>query len=163
MKTLVVYSSLTGNTQYIAQGIYEALSEDKELCAVEDIESLEDFDQIILGYWVDKGGPDKKASDLMKAIKGKKVGLFATLGAYPDSDHARTSLERGLALVEKDNEVIGSFICQGRIAEALKQRMEILPEGHPHYPDEKRRKRWADADGHPNEEDVRQAVKVFCK
>ena len=99
----------------------------------------------------------------MKEIKGKKVGIFATLGSYPDSDHARTSLERGLALVEKDNEVIGSFICQGRIAEALKQRMEILPEGHPHYPDENRRKRWADADRHPNEEDVRQAVKVFCK
>ena len=85
MKILVVYSSKTGNTKKIADAIFEILPEPKEIYSVQDAPPPEGYDFIAAGFWVNKGTADNAAQKYMKTIKGKKVGLFATLGAYPNS------------------------------------------------------------------------------
>lgn len=161
MKTLVVYSSLSGNTKYLAEGIYDALKGEKDIKSVKEADNWKEYDRILVGYWVDKGGPDKNAKEFLEKLKDKRVGVFATLGAYPDSEHAKTSLEAGVNIIKENNIPDASFICQGRLSEAIKSRLKKMPKDHSHYPDEKRLKRWKDAESHPNEEDVKDAVKVF--
>ena len=58
---------------------------------IDEVKCIEDYDAILIGYWVDKGGPNKEAKEFMKRIKNKRVGIFATLGAYPDSNHGFNS------------------------------------------------------------------------
>lgn len=36
----------------------------------------------------------------METVKNKKIGLFGTLGAYPDSDHAKQCMKKAKALVQ---------------------------------------------------------------
>lgn len=44
MKSMVVYSSKTGNTKKLANGIYGALSGEKEIYPVDEAPSTLDFD-----------------------------------------------------------------------------------------------------------------------
>jgi len=156
MKILVTYSSKTGNTQKIAE-VIQPLLPGADLYPVEEAPEAADYDLIFAGFWVDKGTADEQAARYLSRIEAKPVALFATLGAYPDSDHARESLDNAAALIPSGR-VVDRFICQGAIDPKLIAWMKQLPPEHPHAPDEARVKRWKDAESHPDPEDLRQAA-----
>ena len=56
MKSLIVYSSATGNTRKLAE-VFANEIEDAELLSIQDVKvsMLKNFDMLYLGYWVDKG------------------------------------------------------------------------------------------------------------
>ena len=167
MKTLVVYSTLTGNTKKVAEAIYDSLSGEKEILDVKDAIKLENcgqYDKVIVGYWVDKGDADAAAKKFMEKLSEKKVGTFGTLGAYPDSEHAQKSVEKVRAfLEEKNNEVIAEFICQGSIDPKLIERMRGMGMNGPHPVTPEREARWAEAAKHPDENDLKNAKEAFAK
>ena len=94
MKYLVVYSSLTGNTKKIAEAIMDIMPEDTDIFPVKEAPSPAGYDVILIGSWIQRGLADKKSLEYIQTIRGKKTASFSTLGAYPDSDHALTSLKR---------------------------------------------------------------------
>lgn len=162
MKSLVVYSSLTGNTKMVAEAIAEELGENTVLAAVEENPSVEDYDLIAVGFWVDRGTADKKSADYLGSIRNKKIALFATLGADPTSDHAKKSLENAAALLDASNEVIGNFICQGKVDPKLIKRMEkMFSANHPHGMNEERKARHQMASTHPDANDLLAAKATF--
>lgn len=73
---------------------------------------------------MDKGTADAKASKFLKSIRNSKVAVYATLGAEPDSEHAKTSLQNGIDMLDSSNEVMGRFICQGKIDPKLLEAMK---------------------------------------
>lgn len=152
MKALIVYSSKTGNTRKLAYAVHLAL-DDAELCRVELAPDPASYDLVYLGFWVEGGTADEKTRTYMKRLKGQKVALFATLGAYPDSRHATESLEAAANLLP-DCEVVDRFICQGAIDPELIEWMETLPKDHGFGPTESRKKLWKDAAIHPNDADL---------
>ena len=161
MKLLITYSSKTGNTKKLAEGIWEGFKEEATICPISEVESIEAYDAILVGYWVDKGGPNEEAANFLKTIKGKKVGIFATLGAYPDSEHAWKSLVNGENLVKENNEVVGKYICQGPVDPRLLERFKALPAGNPHAITKASKRRHAIAAMHPNETDLKAAMILF--
>ena len=159
MKSLIVYSSKTGNTKKIAKAVYQILPEPKEIYPVEKAPAPDDFDFIGLGFWVNRGTADKKAQQYMNKIKNKQVGLFGTLGAYPDSDHAKKCLSRVKELIT-GNELLGIFLCQGRVdPQVIEQMAKIAPESHPMT--DERKKRLKEAEKHPDEKDCHNAQAAF--
>ncbi|GBC60859.1 flavodoxin [Desulfonema ishimotonii] len=159
MKSLVVYSSRTGNTRKVAQAIFEILPEPKEIHPVETAPPPDEFDFIALGFWANKGTADEAAQKYMKTINGKNVGVFGTLGAYPDSEHARKCMARVEKLLE-GNHVHGGFMCQGKVDPDVVQMMaKVAPEKHPMTPE--RRNRLEEAKLHPDEKDLLNARTAF--
>ena len=62
--------------------------------------------------------PDAQAKAYLETVRDAKVALFGTLGAWPDSDHARDCIAQGEALVnapERRNKVLGTYLCQGKV------------------------------------------------
>ena len=94
MKALVVYSSRTGNTRKIAEAI-AAVRPGCEIHPVESAPAPEGYDLVAVGYWVDKGMPDAQAKAYLETVRDANVALFGTLGAWPDSDHARDCIAQG--------------------------------------------------------------------
>ena len=160
MKTLIVYSSKTGNTRKVAEAIHAELP-DAELADVKDSPDPSSYDFIFMGSWIDKGTADAGAQKFMEKLDGKRVAIFATLGAYPDSDHAKTSLDNIAALLPSCT-VVDRWICQGAIDPKLIERMNKLPPEHAHAPDEARVKRWEDAKLHPNDRDF-EKIRAWAK
>ena len=55
-----------------------------------------------------------RAKAYLETVRDANVALFGTLGAWPDSDHARDCIAQGEALVnapERRNRVIGTYLC----------------------------------------------------
>lgn len=128
MRYLVVYSSRTGNTRRIAEAVYDILPEEKEIHSIESAPPPDDFDFIALGFWVKEGEPDDLARDYMARIVDKKVGVFGTLGAYPDSEHSRLCMERAKDLLRL-NHFLGGFMCQGAVDPDVEDQVkEVLDE-----------------------------------
>lgn len=162
MNVLVTYSSLTGNTEKLAKGIYEELeATQKELLPIKEVTSIDSYDVILVGYWVDKGGPNAEAKRFLETIKDKKVGLFATLGYWPDTDHGHNSLINGENIVKEHNKVIGKFICQGALSEKIISMFEKMPKDDPHAINEEKRRRYAIAKNHPSAVDIAFGAELF--
>lgn len=162
MKILVTYSSKTGNTKKLAEGIYNGLKEmEKDIMPIAEVESLDNYDVVLVGYWVDKGGPNEEAAKFLSVINGKKVGIFATLAFWPDSEHGFNSLLAGEKLVSEKNHVIGKYICQGKLDEKMIEIFEKMPEGSPHKPTPEKRKRYKISENHPSSADIAVAAEMF--
>lgn len=162
MMVLVTYSSKTGNTKKLAEGIYEGLKDlNKEIMPISEVKDLKDYDVVLVGYWVDKGGPNEEASKFLPTIEGKKVGIFATLAFWPDSEHGFNSLVAGEKLVSEKNHVIGKYICQGKLDKKMIEFFEKMPEGNPHRPTPEKRKRYKVSENHPSSADIAVAAEMF--
>lgn len=156
MRIAVIYSSRTGNTRKVAEAVAEALPEDVRVCRVDDALDPADFELIFVGFWVDKGTADQDARNYMQKLSGQYVGLFATLGAYPDSDHAGQCIDRAMKLLPSCI-ILDTFICQGAIDPKLIEWMKMLPAEHSHSPSEAKRKLWREAERHPDDHDLEAA------
>jgi flavodoxin len=152
MRSLVVYSSKTGNTRKVAEAVREGLGPSTELFDVKHAPPPDAFDLVALGFWVDAGAPDADAREYMKQLRSGKVALFMTLGALPDSDHAREAMQSAQTLL-RDCEIVGTFASQGRVDPALIEGLKDIPP--------QRREMIKAAASHPDEEDLRGARETF--
>lgn len=159
MKSLVVYSSRTGNTRKVANAVFDSLPGDRDIFPVEQAPPATGYDFVAIGFWVDKGRPDDKAASYMQTIQGATVGLFGTLGANPDSPHARDCMRRAVDLVS-GNHVAGTYLCQGRIAPAVVEMM-IKTASHAHPMTPERMANIEAAESHPDDADLEKAQAAF--
>lgn len=155
MKSLIVYSSQTGNTLKLAKIIYDELKGEKKMFSIDEAPSPEGYDLVAVGFWFQGGKPDPKAvAYLSKCSKPSRIFLFSTHGAAKDSAHVKSAMDYAVGLTN-GSIIAGMFTCQGevnpKVLEKVKQKPEppvwINDAGH--------------AVGHPDEADLsalRQAV-----
>jgi flavodoxin len=87
LRTLVAYFTQTGNTERVAEVIYEELSGDKEIGKIPDVGSLEGYDLAFVGFPIMAFGPADAAKDFLASqAAGKRVALFVTHASPEDHD-----------------------------------------------------------------------------
>ena len=158
MRLWIVYSSVTGNTRRLAEGIAQELGDfQPRLAEIDSLDAPPEADVCLVGYWADKGRPDERASRFLSGLRHTRVGLFGTLGAYPYGPHARMVQAAAEELLDENCPLIGSFLCQGPVNPRLLERMRHA--GSPDNPEAQRRHQIAAH--HPNEGDMRYAAGLF--
>lgn len=161
MKVQVIYSSLSGRTKKLAERIYEGLQiAEKSLHDLADGEPALDGDVLLLGYWVDKGGPNAVMAEFMKKVNGKTVGVFCTLGYYADSAHGQGALNAGVGLLKDNNRILGGYVCNGALS---KDMIECFRNGRggPHGATLENEIRWKVMENHPTEAEIALGVERF--
>lgn len=162
MKVQIIYSSLSGKTKKLAEGIYNGLEgNDKSIHDLKEGIPALDGDIILLGYWVDKGGPNDEMKALMESLENKVVGVFCTLAYFVDSTHGYESVMKGVELVKDKNTVLGSYVCNGALSEELIENFRKAPKGGHHSATPQSEKRWEMMKKHPTELDIALAVERF--
>ena len=164
MRTIVVYSSRTGNTKKVGEAIAAALPEGTPAIPVQQVPAdLPDYECVFLGFWVDRGQADKDAANLLPKLRNKHVALFATLGADPRSPHAAESLMKAAELLPEGKKPAGQFICQGAVdPKVIEMMYKMFPKGHVHGQSAERDALHAEAAKHPDAADLA-AAKAFAK
>lgn len=164
MKTLVAYSSLTGNTKMVAESIYDGIEGEKEIIYINEVKDFntEDFDTIVVGYWVDKGGMDARAKKFVNSISNKNIASFGTLGADPESDHGKKVLQKAEDICSKSNKYLGGFLTRGKIDPKLVEKMGKFPLKLVHPLTPERLARIEAAKPHPTPEDLENAKTFFA-
>lgn len=117
MKTLVTYFSQTGNTKQVAEAIFGELPDDRELKAMEEVSTLDDYDLAFVGFPVHAGNPAVAAREFLEGnVAGKSVALFLTHGAPEDESESEGWIETCRSLVPEDD-LVGLFHCQGEVSQ----------------------------------------------
>jgi flavodoxin len=155
-KILVTYLSQTGNTKKIAEAIFEGLEGDKTIKSMDEVQEIEDYSLIFIGFPVHSHSvPYKIESFLQKIPQGKKIALFSTHGSLPGGHMAREAVEHAAVIASKAK-VLGTFSCRGKVSMAA---LEILSKSPEH-------KAWTEmapsSQTHPDEGDIEDA-KSFAK
>ncbi len=155
-KTLVAYFSQTANTKKIAEVVFESLRGEKEIKPIEQVQQLDEYSLIFIGFPVQSHSVPMKAQNFIKKIPdNKKIALFSTHGSPLGSRFSREALEHAVTLSPKAK-ILGTFSCRGKIS--LKA-LEILTKSPEH-------EAWGEmaisAGSHPDQRDFEEA-KAFVK
>ncbi|MGB9892823.1 MAG: flavodoxin [Candidatus Saccharicenans sp.] len=156
MRILVTYYSLTGNTRMVAEAIYEALSEPKEIKSLAEVQTVEDYDLIFIGFPVQTHSVPYRVEEFLRNLPaGKKVALFMTHGSISGTRISRQAMEQALILAG-NSRILGTFSCRGKVSS---QAMEVLGKSPEH-------ELWAEmavtARNHPDQHDLEDA-KTFAR
>jgi len=149
MKVLVAYHSDTGNTEKLAQAIYEGVEQtEKEILPIKQAKNLETYDLIFCGFPVHSHGVPAPAEKFLKDIpEGNRIALFGTHGSLRGGQLAVTAFYHALSLAS-NKRVLGTFGCRGRVKSSLIDALMKRPED----------RAWAmearSAAGHPDAADL---------
>lgn len=148
MKTLIVYSSQSGNTRKLAETAAHSLKSENTVCRISEAPDPDGFDLVALGFWLQGGKPDPKSSEYLARVGASTLFLFATHGATADSAHAMNAMAKAKALAPEAN-IVGTFNCPGEVNPAV---LEKVRKKNPLPP-------WIDdapaAVGHPDDADMK--------
>lgn len=127
----VIFSTVTGNGYKLADAAASVIDERAGPYNIRYIkdEFLENYDTFVITYWCDKGTADGDVVNLIEKMKNKNIIILGTLGADINSPHAKNVCARVEELVQKNNNLIGHFLCRGSIDLARTQQKMKLPEG----------------------------------
>lgn len=137
MKAAIVYSSHTGNTKQLADAIYGELGSDTVSYIGPVTEKIPTEDFIFAGFWTDKGSCDQKMENFLKSLQHKKVFLFGTAGFGGDEHYFQNILSHVSEYLGSTNQLVGSYMCQGKMPMSIRNRYEKLlsnPDCPPNIP-----------------------------
>lgn len=155
MTCAIVYSSRTGNTKQLAEAVQAALPACLYMGPPDDAALA--ADRLYIGFWTDKGTCDAATADFLSRVSGKEVFLFGTAGFGGEAAYFESILSRVAQCLGPDSTVIGSFMCQGRMPMAVRERYEKMLSAppSPRMPDPRKMlENFDHALTHPDEEDL---------
>ncbi len=156
MKSLVVYSSQTGNTRKLAEALFEMLPDEKEIYAVADAPEPANYDLVAIGFWVMGGNPDPDTAQYLDRIGKQKLFLFGTHGVPKNSPEAVNAMNSTRKAVPKA-EVVGTYNCEGELSSQLIDMAEKDPNAPPWIKDPSGSK------GHPDEANIREIKELIAR
>lgn len=115
MKKAIVFSSITGNTEKLANEIKNKIG-DVVYFGKPDEKALE-ADVIYVGSWAQAFSATADIKDFMTKLNDKKVFVFMTAGYGSTDDFFAPIMESAKESINSSNEIIGQFICQGKVSE----------------------------------------------
>lgn len=128
MSYSIVYSSRTGNTALLAQTIRDTLpASDCVYFGAPDAKALA-ADTIYAGFWTDKGTCDEQVAQFLQSLNGQKVFLFGTAGFGGAPAYFEQILNRVQENLPETTELIGSYMCQGKMPAAVRARYEAMED-----------------------------------
>ena len=149
MKVLVTYYSQSGNTEKLANAVFEGVDQaEKEIVPIKEVSDVNGYDLILIGFPVQAHSVPGNVEAFIKGIpEGQKVAFFATHGSLRGGELAVTAFYHALTLA-KHAVVLGTFGCRGKVGQKI---LDALMEKVEHQA-------WAreaqSASGHPDTADL---------
>ena len=160
----IIFSSKTGNTAELANAIRDALPQ--ENCDYFGTSEIEEpvSEMLYIGFWTDQGNADKSALELLQRIKNKKVFLFGTAGFGENEAYFQKVLNNVKSSMDESNQVVGEYMCQGKMPMSVRQRYENMKKQPLHLPNlDAMIENFDKALSHPDADDLerlKQAVNI---
>ena len=159
MTEAIIYDSLSGNTESLAKEI-KSIKKNAYYEKINDklIEELLEYDIYYIGSPIIKGMCTDKIKRLLQKIENKKIFLFITTG-YKGEEYYESLTRRILEIIPKSNQILGTFLCQGKMQDAVKERYIKLIQEHPEDKNLKvSLENFEQAKTHPDENDKKDLI-----
>ncbi|MCD8020197.1 MAG: flavodoxin family protein [Clostridiales bacterium] len=156
MRYAVIYQSASGNTELIAEQIFQTIdSTDKILCDLNHMDTLPEADMYFLGFGIRYNSCSLKMLDLFEKLEdlNVKYAIFATCGFLPNERYKEKLKDNLDVWLPDTSECIDMFLCQGKVEPA---QQDALINQIP-VDEEKIRHMFQMGETHPDEEDFEKA------
>lgn len=130
----VVYSSKTGNTRMLAEAIRSFLPNENCTYMGEPSSQALVADRIYVGFWTDKGTCDPETAAFLSELTTQEVFLFGTAGFGGTTSYFETILRRVSGHLHDSAQVIGTYMCQGKMPVSVRTRYEKMLASPDHAP-----------------------------
>lgn len=132
MTEAIIYDSLTGNTEILAKEI----KKERRNAYIEKInnhiiEEIPESELYYIGTPIIKGMCTEKMKKFLQKLENKKIFLFVTAGFGGSDEYYETLKNRIIDIIPKNNQVVGTFFCQGKMNDTVKERYIELIKEHP--------------------------------
>ncbi|MDO5293119.1 MAG: flavodoxin family protein [bacterium] len=156
MKYAIVFSSVTGNTRKLAEAIQKRVN----TCYFgEPSEAALEADFIFIGFWAQKNSCGADTKKFIESLSGKKVFIFGTAGYNSTKQYFDEILKSVEVLVPKSNTIVGTYMCQGKVSDVMKDRIkQAKPEMYEAIKDN-----LVEAESHPDEVDISSLITELDK
>ena len=124
MKKSIIFTSVSENTKKLAEVIKAEVGEISYFGKPSE-EAL-DADIIVLGSWVTGNSFSPDLKEFLPKINGKKVFLFMTAGYGNSKEFFDPIIGSFKDALSANNEIIGEFICQGKVTEAKQEAIKKM-------------------------------------
>lgn len=142
MNNSIIFSSNTGNTKLLAEAIDTVLGEKESRI-------------LFVGFWTDKGTADVITQKFLKSCQNKKIFLFGTCGFGGSDEYYAQIIERTKANLDETNEVVGWYMCQGKMPQRVRTSYVAMKEGDKCPPNiDAMIDNFDKALSHPNQDDL---------
>ena len=129
MKYAIVYSSRTGNTSQLARTISEALPPEDCLYFGPPSPEARRAPRLYVGFWTDRGTCDGATRAFLTTLSDQEVFLFGTAGFGGAPAYFEQILSSVQANVPASVRILGRYMCQGKMPQAVRQRYEAMEDG----------------------------------
>lgn len=126
MKNAIVFETVSGNTKLLAETIEKTVGDVGYIGAPDD-KALE-ADVIYVGSWTTAFSCTPKIKEFLEKLNNKKVFVFVTAGYGSTEEFFKPIIESVKANVNSSNEIIGEFICQGKVSETKQEGIKKMDE-----------------------------------
>jgi flavodoxin len=122
-KTLIAYCSQTGNTRKIAESIFQIIPDNKELKSLSEVNNLDEYGLIFIGFPIYNFEPVREAKDFMQnRLFGKKIAIFTTMALTSTPSNEQTVELYNLTIhncrmCADGASILGVFDCPGELSE----------------------------------------------
>ncbi len=160
LKNLVVYASETGNTKLLAEEIYYALPSSMGEKGIVDVRSWNgtlDAENYFVGFWANRGSCTLEIIDILSSLHNKNIVIFGTCGMGNTQKYYKSLEANATVWIPADNNYIGSYFCQGRMQQAIRDKYESYRGKYGDTKIDLILSYFDDALDHPNKEDLLKA------
>lgn len=155
MKYAVIYQTKSGNTEIVAESIFNAIdSDDKVMFDLEDMSYIPKADVYFIGFGVQNNNCSLEMIEVMEELGHSKCALFSTCGLFPTESYKEKLINLMKIWLPEECEFLGMYLCQGESMDAWKKQMF---EKHPGQK-ETLEEMFEKGKGHPNSQDLSEAA-----
>ena len=160
MKTLIVYSSETGNSYKLAKAFWEGMTNDnhkeKRIFSIHEHPNPVHFDFVVSAFWVKDGKPDPKTMEFLSTVGEKPLYLLATHASKVGSDIVEKAMEQAKKRA-KNAKIVGTFSCQGKVFAPHMEKVQAMSKKPAWFADA------PSAEGHPNKKEIEKVESIAAK
>lgn len=160
MSYAIVYESSTGNTEQLAKAVADALPSEERLAfgRVDDVDrdAVAQADRVYAGFWTNRGDCGDKLVEVLAGLADKDVFLFGTAGFGADETYFAGVMSRVAVHLPASAQVVGSFMCQGRMPASVRARYAQTAASKPEQAARMQQliENFDEAANHPNDDDL---------
>lgn len=160
MTYAIVYESSTGNTEQLAQAVAAALpsGECRAFGRVDEVDraAVAQADRVYAGFWTNRGDCGDELAEVLATLADKDVFLFGTAGFGADATYFAGVMSRVAVHLPASAQVVGSFMCQGRMPACVRARYAQTAAAKPEQAARMQQliDNFDEAANHPNDDDL---------
>ena len=163
MKYAIVFATNTGNTKLLADTVKSNFNDEDIIYFGSPNDKSLDADIIYLGFWTNMGTCNDEIKEYIKTLTNQKIFLFGSAG-FLDDNYKLKIINNIKNLLPSECELIGSFMCQGKMRDSVKERyLDAIQKGIKVDLNKMLLKNFEEALKHPSEEDLKELIQEINK